>query len=60
MSLGLDAELAILMLCILPVIGIAIGIVSCFMRKYSGLALAEFSSVGQGFVPECKSRWLVR
>ena len=46
MSLGLDPELAILMLCILPVIGIAIGIVSCFMRKYSGLALAEFSSAG--------------
>jgi len=45
-SLGLDAPLAVLMLCILPVIGIAIGIVSCFMRKYSGLALKEFASAG--------------
>ena len=38
-AFGLDAPLALFMLCILPVIGLAIGIVSCFMRKYSGLAL---------------------
>ncbi|KAL7535659.1 hypothetical protein ACHAXR_006647 [Thalassiosira sp. AJA248-18] len=45
-SLGLDAPLALFMLCILPVIGIIIGIISCFMRKYSGLALEEFASAG--------------
>jgi len=45
-SLGLDAPLALFMLCILPVIGVAIGVISCFMRKYSGLALSEFSSAG--------------
>jgi ATP-binding cassette subfamily B (MDR/TAP) protein 1 len=45
-ALGLDASLALLMVCILPVIGIAIAIVFCFMRKYSGLALAEFASAG--------------
>lgn len=45
-SLGLDAPLAIFMVCVLPVVGIAIGIVSCFMRKYSGLALEEFASAG--------------
>eukprot|EP00581_Thalassiosira_minuscula_P004453 CAMPEP_0183736960 /NCGR_PEP_ID=MMETSP0737-20130205/50694_1 /TAXON_ID=385413 /ORGANISM="Thalassiosira miniscula, Strain CCMP1093" /LENGTH=160 /DNA_ID=CAMNT_0025971119 /DNA_START=1 /DNA_END=479 /DNA_ORIENTATION=+ len=35
-----------MMLCALPVIGIAIGIVSCFMRKYSGKALEDFASAG--------------
>lgn len=45
-SLGLDAPLAILMLCALPVVGIAIGVVSCFMRKYSGLALESFAAAG--------------
>mmetsp|Transcript_13772 Transcript_13772/g.29973 ORF Transcript_13772/g.29973 Transcript_13772/m.29973 type:complete len:1335 (+) Transcript_13772:61-4065(+) len=45
-AFGLDAPLALIMLCIMPVIGIAIGVVSCFMRKYSGLALEEFASAG--------------
>lgn len=45
-AFGLDAPLALFMLCILPVIGIAIGIISCFMRKNSGLALEEFASAG--------------
>lgn len=45
-SLALDAPLALFMLCILPVIGIVIGILSCFMRKYSGLALDQFASAG--------------
>lgn len=45
-SLGLDAPLALIMLCIMPVIGIFIGIISCFIRKYSGLALKEFSLAG--------------
>lgn len=34
------------MLCMLPVIAIAIAIVSHFMRKKSGLALDQFSSAG--------------
>ena len=41
-SLGLDVPLALFMLCVLPVIRIAIGIVSCFMRKNSRLALDKF------------------
>ena len=45
-SFGLDAPLALFMLCILPVIGICVGIVGCFMRKTSGLALKEFASAG--------------
>lgn len=45
-SLGLDAPLALFMLCMLPVIGIVIGIISCFMRKSSGLALKEYGSAG--------------
>ena len=39
-ALGLD------MVCILPIIGITIAIIFCFVRKYSGLALAEFASAG--------------
>ena len=42
-SLGLDAPLALMMLCVLPVIGIAIGIVSCFMRKYSGTFILVYA-----------------
>jgi ATP-binding cassette subfamily B (MDR/TAP) protein 1 len=34
------------MLCILPVIGVCVGVVGCFMRKSSGLALKEFASAG--------------
>ena len=45
-SFSLDPPLALFMLCTLPVIGIAIGIVSCFMRKYSGLAMGKFASAG--------------
>lgn len=45
-ALALDPPLALFMLCILPIIGIAIGIISCFTRKYSGLALDEFASAG--------------
>lgn len=46
-SFGLDAPLALFMLCILPVIGICVGVVGCFMRKTSGLALKEFASAGK-------------
>lgn len=45
-SFGLDAPLALFMLCILPVIFICVGIVGCFMRKSSGMALKEFASAG--------------
>ena len=45
-ALALDASLALFMLCILPVIAIAVGIISCFMRKSSGRALTEFSKCG--------------
>lgn len=45
-SIGLDPPLAMIMLCVMPVIAIAIGIISCFMRKYSGKALVEFASAG--------------
>ena len=45
-SLILDTYLALFMLCMLPIIGAAIGIVSCYMRKSSRLALAEFASAG--------------
>lgn len=46
-SFGLDAPLALFMLCILPIIGICVGVVGCFMRKSSGLALKEFASAGK-------------
>ncbi len=45
-SFGIDAPLALFMLCILPVIGIVVGIVSCHIRRSSGMALKEFASVG--------------
>ena len=45
-SLGLDPPLALFMLCVLPLIAIVIGIVSCYMRRSSGKALAEFASAG--------------
>ena len=45
-ALGLDPPLALFMLATLPIIGICVGILSCFMRKYSGQALGEFSSAG--------------
>ena len=57
------------MLCILPIVAIAIGIVSCFMRKKSGHALEQFASAG-AFATEvingiktvaslCAERWAV-
>lgn len=45
-AFGLDFPLALYMLLTLPVIGICVGVLSCFMRKYSGKALMEFSSAG--------------
>ncbi|KAL3912758.1 MAG: hypothetical protein SGILL_006759, partial [Bacillariaceae sp.] len=45
-SLLLDTYLALFMLCMLPIIGAAIGIVSCYMRKSSRKALGEFASAG--------------
>jgi ATP-binding cassette subfamily B (MDR/TAP) protein 1 len=45
-SLGLDPPLALFMLCVLPIIAIIIGIVSCYMRRSSGKALSEFASAG--------------
>jgi len=45
-SIGLDPPLALFMLCVLPIIAIAIGIVSCYMRKSSHRALSEFASAG--------------
>ena len=48
-SFGLDAPLALFILCILPVIAICVGVVGCFMRKSSGLALREFASAGEFF-----------
>jgi ATP-binding cassette subfamily B (MDR/TAP) protein 1 len=45
-SLGLDPPLALFMLCVLPLIAIIIGIVSCYMRRSSGKALSGFASAG--------------
>lgn len=45
-ALGLDAPLALFMLCVVPVIGVLVGIISCFMRKNSYRALGEFQSAG--------------
>ena len=45
-AFGLDFPLALFMFLTLPVIGIVVGVLSCFMRKYSGQALGEFSSAG--------------
>jgi ATP-binding cassette subfamily B (MDR/TAP) protein 1 len=45
-SLGLDAPLALFMVCVLPIIAIAVGIVSCFMRSRSARALENFASAG--------------
>ena len=58
------------MLCMLPVIAIAIGIVSCYMRKRSGQALEQFAVAG-AFATEvisgiktvaslCAEPWAVR
>ena len=45
-AIGLNASLALIMLCMLPVIAIIIAIISCFMRKRSGQALEIFASAG--------------
>jgi len=45
-AIGLNASLALIMLCMLPVIAIVIAILSCFMRKRSGQALDIFASAG--------------
>ena len=45
-SLGLDVQLALFMVCVLPFIAIAVGIVSCFMRSRSARALENFASAG--------------
>ncbi len=45
-AIGLDPPLALFMLAALPIIGICVGVLSCFMRKYSGQALGELSSAG--------------
>jgi len=58
------------MLCMLPIIAIAIAIVSCFMRKRSGQALEQFATAG-AFATEvisgiktvaslCAEPWAVR
>lgn len=45
-ALGLDAPLALFMLCVVPVIGVLVGIISYFMRNNSYRALGEFQSAG--------------
>jgi len=45
-AIGLDPPLALFMMATLPIIGICVGVLSCFMRKYSGQALGELSSAG--------------
>jgi len=45
-AIGLDPPLALMMLCMMPVIAVAIAVVSCFMRKKSGKALEQFASAG--------------
>jgi hypothetical protein len=53
-SLGLDAPLALFMVCVLPIIAIAVGIVSCFMRGRSARALENFSAAGAFATEVCK------
>jgi len=45
-AIGLDPPLALFMLAMLPIIGICVAVISCYMRKYSGKAIGEFSSAG--------------
>ena len=45
-AIGLNAPLALIMLCMLPVIAICVALVSCYMRKRSGQALEIFASAG--------------
>ena len=45
-AIGLDPPLALFMLAMLPIIGICVSVILCYMRKYSGKAIGEFSSAG--------------
>lgn len=45
-SLGLNAPLALVMLCVLPVVAIVVAIVSCFMRQRNGQALEAYAAAG--------------
>lgn len=69
-SLWLDTSLALFMLCMMPVIGVCIGVISCYMRKSSRKALGEFASAG-AFATEvltgiktvaslCAEKWAVQ
>jgi ATP-binding cassette subfamily B (MDR/TAP) protein 1 len=45
-AVGLDAPLALFMICMLPIVAVGVAIVSCYMRKSSKLALEAFGSAG--------------
>ena len=45
-ALGLNAPLALVMLCVLPIVAIVVAIISCYMRKRNSQALQAFSSAG--------------
>lgn len=45
-SIALDPPLALFMICMLPIVLIAVLVISCFMRKQSGRALQEFATAG--------------
>lgn len=45
-ALVLNDKLALFMLCMLPVVGVAMALVSCAMRRRSGQALENFATAG--------------